>query len=111
MKKNVGRIGGVAAAIVGSILFAGSAAADTWYCNVAVVDAYGTSREVFVEDENGFAYCKDRGFKTMTDFTGTCGVDEWTYMEHDWDTNTWYRKDSGSKNGCWPLFSCIRCGS
>lgn len=45
----------------------------------------------------------------MTNFTGTCGEDENSYLDHDFYSDTWHFRRSTDKNGCYPLFSSITC--
>lgn len=108
-------------AVLGRILFAvglvvastatvsTASAAATWYCSVSEVNQNGYSYDIWLRAGNGFIYCMDRGFRTMVDYTSKCGEDELSYLDYDSSSGTWVNKASGSKNGCYPLFSCIRC--
>lgn len=72
--------------------------------------ANGTGvRSIWLTASNGFAFCKQYGYDTMESFTGTCGEDESSYLDHEFSTDTWIFRRSGSKNGCYPLFASITC--
>ncbi|MCP3061119.1 hypothetical protein LXT21_20265 [Myxococcus sp. K38C18041901] len=87
---------------------AGTARADTTFHDVT--EAYqGNPWQIWLTAGNGFSFCRQRGFNTMVDFTGTCGEDESSYLDHVFATNTWVLRSSGSMNGCYPLFSSITC--
>jgi hypothetical protein len=88
---------------------ANAAHAATTFYNVTATSPEGYPWQIWLTAANGFAFCADQGFDTMTNFTGTCGEDESSYLEHDFYADTWYFVRSGSKNGCYPLFSSITC--
>lgn len=84
-------------------------AATTFYNVTAISTPQGEIGQIWLVATNGFAFCQQHGFNTMTNFTGVCGEDESNYLDHDFYANTWYYRRSGSKNGCYPLFSSITC--
>ncbi|AKQ66108.1 hypothetical protein A176_003020 [Myxococcus hansupus] len=87
---------------------AGVAQADATFYNVTA-NYQGYEREIWLTAANGFAYCEARGYRVMVAFTGVCGEDESAYLDHVFGTTTWIPRSSGSRNGCYPLFSSITC--
>lgn len=86
-----------------------TAAAGTTFYNPRGVTANGTSAQIWIVAGNGFAFCRQRGYRTMSNYTGTCGEDESSYLDHVFSSNQWVFRSSGSKNGCYPLFASITC--
>jgi len=95
--------------LLAGLVSANDAHAATTFYNVTATTPQGETREIWLTAFNGFAFCAQRGFRTMIDFTGACGVDEDNYLDHDFYSNTWYFRRSSDKNGCYPLFSSITC--
>lgn len=106
MKKTARILCVLALAIAG---LAGAAHAATTYSNVTATTPQGYTAQIWITAANGFAFCAQHGHNTMINYTGTCGEDESAYLDHDFFANTWYFRSSGSKNGCYPLFSSITC--
>ena len=87
---------------------AGAAQADVTFYNVTA-SYLGYEREIWLTAANGFAYCDARGYNMMVAFTGSCGEDESSYLDHVFETKTWIPRSSGTRNGCYPLYSSITC--